>query len=286
VEKKKLFLNGKVVAYLELGKENDDPVMFLHGVPESSLIWKEMLKVTASSGYRAIAPDLPGFGDSDSFKESPTWKRYEQFITEFTHELGIDRVHLVVHDWGGLIGLRWATLHLNKVSSLFISSSTISEEYRWHKLAQMWRTPGIGEETMKKLSDWNVFYDAMKPSMPFASEEELKDFFKVFQSSKSSSVILELYRSGNSDEIKIYAEELSLIKAPVTIVWGEKDPYVPVEFAQKLKNDHIPHAKVFTIPDASHFIQLEVPDLVKTYLKHHLDSEDVRGRIDNELKEK
>ncbi|WP_409299887.1 alpha/beta fold hydrolase [Peribacillus sp. SCS-155] len=272
MEKKSLNLKGKTVAYLEAGNADDVPVLFLHGVPETSLIWKEILPAIAANGFRTIAPDLPGFGNSDCFDEISTWDRYEQFISEFTEMLGLEQLHLVVHDWGGLIGLSWTCENLDRVLSLIISDTTISDEYKWHKLAQIWRTPGAGEQLMKQIADWDAFRTGMQPAVPFADTATLWDFFQVFRTPESSSVVLQLYRSATMAKVTQYKGKLSSFKQPVSIIWGESDSYIPVEFAFKLKKESLPQADIHLIKNAGHFIHLEQPDKVKSLLSQHLDA--------------
>ncbi|KQU27157.1 hypothetical protein ASG65_00885 [Bacillus sp. Leaf13] len=269
MEKKNMIINGKKLSYIEKGNVNDPPVLLLHGVPESSLLWREMIPCIVSCGFRTIAPDLPGFGQSEPFDESSTWERYEQFVSDFTRELKLDKFHLIVHDWGGLIGLKWACDHPERILSLFVSNTTISGDYKWHSLAQIWRTPNAGEKIMKRMSDDSQFQTDMKNSIPNIVDETLEDFYRVFRTPESSKVILDLYRSGNIEKVKSYNQKLNQIKIPVTIIWGENDPYIPFELAYKLQKEGLPHAQVHIIQNAGHFIQIEVPDKVNFYIQQH-----------------
>ncbi|HEX4623237.1 MAG TPA: alpha/beta fold hydrolase [Solirubrobacteraceae bacterium] len=80
--------------------------LLLHGVPESSYMWRELLPTVADAGFRAVAPDLPGFGASP-VDPPTTWERQVEAVERFRREARLDNVALIVHDWGGLIGLRW-----------------------------------------------------------------------------------------------------------------------------------------------------------------------------------
>src|SRR5688572_33003321 len=102
------------IAYREVlpdAWEDGGPVaLAVHGYPTSSYLWRSVLPKLAAAGYRAVAPDLPGFGDSPADLPG-TWERQIGHLERFRQALGIERVALLVHDWGGLIGLRWACDH-------------------------------------------------------------------------------------------------------------------------------------------------------------------------------
>src|SRR5205085_3378647 len=107
------------LAYRDAGAPGDgDPVLLVHGYPESSWMWRHVLAALAAAGRRAIAPDLPGYGDSEPPDGPATWEQHVAALERFRGALGLERVALVVHDWGGLIGLRWACEHPDAVSAL------------------------------------------------------------------------------------------------------------------------------------------------------------------------
>src|SRR5918998_5510268 len=117
----------------------------VHGYPQSSHMWRHALRAVAAKGWRGIAPDLAGFGDSPPDPPG-TWERHVEAIERLREELGLGRVALVVHDWGGLIGLRWACDHPEAVSSLVISGTGFFSDGKWHGMAKALRAEGQGEE--------------------------------------------------------------------------------------------------------------------------------------------
>ena len=100
--------------------ENGDPVLLVHGFPQSSYMWAPVVAALAASGRRAIAPDLSGYGDSAPDPPG-TWEHHVSALETFRQALGLKRVVLGLHDWGGLIGLRWACDHQDAVSTLILS---------------------------------------------------------------------------------------------------------------------------------------------------------------------
>src|ERR1700681_265221 len=92
--------SGGGLAYREmaLSQPSDrSPVLCLHGWPQSSYMWRHLLAALASADYRALAPDLPGFGDS-SPDPPGTWARHVEAVERFRREIGLARVVLVGHD--------------------------------------------------------------------------------------------------------------------------------------------------------------------------------------------
>ena len=108
--KKTLQVNGKTMAYTEIG--DGDPIVFQHGNPTSSYLWRNVMPHLAEQG-RCIAVDLIGMGSSDklddSGPESYRYKEHREFLFAAWDALGIkDRVTLVIHDWGSALGFDWA----------------------------------------------------------------------------------------------------------------------------------------------------------------------------------
>ena len=84
--------------------------MLVHGYPESSYMWRHLMPVIAECGWRAVAPDLAGMGDSEPDPPG-TWERQVEALERFRNDRGVERCVPVLHDWGGLIGLAWACEH-------------------------------------------------------------------------------------------------------------------------------------------------------------------------------
>jgi len=108
--KKKIAVLDKTMAYIEMGE--GDPILFQHGNPTSSYLWRNIMPHLADQG-RCIAVDLIGMGDSDKLENSgPDRYRYvehRKYLFAAWEALGItDRVTLVIHDWGSALGFDWA----------------------------------------------------------------------------------------------------------------------------------------------------------------------------------
>ncbi len=119
-------------------------MLYLHGVPTNSDDWTPWLALTGG-----VAVDLPGFGRSGKPGSlNYTIEEYDAFIERFLDWRGIERVRLVMHDWGG-VGLAFAQRRPERVQRMVLMNLVpFLPGYRWHRTARMWRTPGLGELAM------------------------------------------------------------------------------------------------------------------------------------------
>jgi len=119
-QKKKAVIKGLEMAYVEEGQ--GDPIVFLHGNPTSSYLWRNVMPHLEGMG-RLIAPDLIGMGDSaklpDSGPDRYTLKEHAEYLYALFDHLGLDEnVTLVIHDWGSALGFNWAYLNPTKVKAI------------------------------------------------------------------------------------------------------------------------------------------------------------------------
>jgi haloalkane dehalogenase len=116
-EKQFITVRGKRMAYVEMGE--GDPIVFQHGNPTSSYLWRNVMPHLAAQG-RCIAVDLVGMGDSDKLDDpgpdSYRFVEHRDYLFEAWEQLGVtDRVTLVIHDWGSALGFDWARQHTDAV---------------------------------------------------------------------------------------------------------------------------------------------------------------------------
>ena len=121
-EKKFAQVHGRRMAYVESGKLDGDPIVFLHGNPTSSYLWRNVMPYMTDLG-RCIAPDLIGMGDSDKLPDSgPDRYRFVEhrdYLFGLLDAIGVNRnVTLVIHDWGSALGFDWANKHRGAVKGI------------------------------------------------------------------------------------------------------------------------------------------------------------------------
>lgn len=141
--KKFQIINGIKMAYVDTGK--GDPIIFLHGNPASSYIWRNVIPYVRDLG-RCIAPDLMGMGDSDHFadKADYTFSNNEKYLDELFNKLGIQKeIVFVVHDWGSVLAFDWARKHPGAVKGI-VYMEAITKPRSWDEV------PGVARETFQK----------------------------------------------------------------------------------------------------------------------------------------
>jgi haloalkane dehalogenase len=225
--------------------------LLVHGYPESSYMWRETLSALAGGGVRAIALDLPGFGDSEPDLPG-TWERHVGALERFRNELGLERVALVGHDWGVLIGLRWACDHADAVSAIVIADGGFFADLHWHGVGEVMRTPGDGERLIEAFE--RDGFDALMRSLSAAIDDAaLDEYWKAFADETRRQGHLDLYRSGDFDKLAPYEGRLAALDVPVLVMWGAGDRFSSPRLAQRFC-DELPGAELKLFDAAGHFL--------------------------------
>ena len=242
------------LSYRESGPRDGPFALLVHGYPESSYMWRDVLPALAGAGWRAIAPDLAGFGDSDPDPPG-SWERHVESIERCRRELGIDRCVLVVHDWGGLIGLRWACEAPGAVEALVISSTGFFPDGKWSGMAQALRAPGTGEQVIDAL-DRNGFGGLLRSLSPSMSDDAIEEYWKAYADPVRRRGQLELYRSGDFEQLARY--DLASLEVPVLLVWGEADDFAPLAGAHRFQRE-LPDTELVVVEGGGHFVWEDAP---------------------------
>ncbi|MCL4147532.1 UNVERIFIED_CONTAM: hypothetical protein GTU68_002195, partial [Idotea baltica] len=119
--------DGMKMHYVDEGPKDGSIVLLLHGEPSWSFLYRKMIPVFVEAGYRAIAPDLMGFGKSDkpTKKEDYTYARHLTWVTNLAHQLDLQNISLFCQDWGGLIGLRMATAEPDRFACIVTGNTML-----------------------------------------------------------------------------------------------------------------------------------------------------------------
>jgi pimeloyl-ACP methyl ester carboxylesterase len=260
VTERTVVLAGVRTRLLEAGNRNSPTaVVFLHGSPGSAADWAGLMSQVAASGTRAIAFDLPGFGHSE-----PVWQLPKTLVAATDHleaaldQLGIRNVHLVAHDLGGPIGLEWASRHPDRLRSATLIDTGLLLGYKHHQLAQISRTPDVGELFWLQLT--RAFFNvgiqqgqSLSRPLPLEFVNRLYDDLDR----ETRCAIIASYRAADEPEINAFAEHQASVLAadasrPALVIWGEGDPYLPAAMAERQRQG-FPSAQVEVFSDSGHW---------------------------------
>ena len=179
-------VQGKRMAYVEMG--NGDPIVFQHGNPTSSYLWRNVMPHLAGQG-RCIAVDLIGMGDSDKLDDSgPDSYRYvehREYLFAAWQALGVsDRVTLVIHDWGSALGFDWAQQHPDAVLGIAYMEGIV-RPVTWDEWPEAARPVFQGfrsEAGEAMVLDKNMFVERVLPGSVLRelTEEEMNVYRRPF----------------------------------------------------------------------------------------------------------
>jgi pimeloyl-ACP methyl ester carboxylesterase len=228
------------------------PVVYLHGVPTSSDDWVPFLARTGG-----IAPDLPGYGRSAKRGDFDySIEGYDRFLERLLDHFGIHRLRLVMHDWG-TVGLAFAQRRPELIDRLVIIDGVpFLPGYRWHEVARLWRTRGVGELVMgmtgRRMARWTARLRG--------GEAPPVEAWEHFDHG-TQRAILRLYRSAPPDVLAAAGARLSELDVPALVVWGARDPYIDTSFAEAFVAA-LPRGELVVSPEAGHWPWVDDPSLV------------------------
>jgi flavin-dependent dehydrogenase/pimeloyl-ACP methyl ester carboxylesterase len=239
-----------------------EAVVFVHGNPGSRRDWDDLIS-RVGPFTRAVAFDMPGFGRAGKPSGFDyTVAGYGRFLGAVLDHLGVERAHLVLHDFGGPWGLEWASHHPDRVASAVLINTGVFLDYRWHYLAKIWRTPGLGEAFNATTTRGGLRL-ALRHGNPRGLPRAFVDRMYDHLDPATNRAVLKLYRaSGDIGEIgRRQAAALAPLDRPALVVWGAHDPYLPTRLAER-QREAFPSARVETIADSGHWPFADDPDAV------------------------
>ncbi len=255
-------MNGVTVAYTNRG--SGAPALFLHGNPDSRHSWEPVFS-ELGFGPRIIAPDFPGFGDSQALQHDaePSPARLAEFWEKFVEAVVPEEpVHVVVHDFGGPWLLPWVAAHPSRVRSVFAFNTVFHRDYPWHHWAKIWQLPVIGELAIFSTTR-TILRREMKRHAPDVARELVDATYARMHRTMRRSM-LRSYRAYARPSAVFDPWEQDLFgvlrNRPVRVVWGDRDPYIPASYADRFG------VEATHFPEYGHWVHLEAPRLIANCL--------------------
>jgi pimeloyl-ACP methyl ester carboxylesterase/2-polyprenyl-6-methoxyphenol hydroxylase-like FAD-dependent oxidoreductase len=246
-----------------------EPVLLLHGWPDCHTVWRRQVDALTAAGYRTIAPDLRGFGDSDKPDPVPAYGMLPVLadLLGVLDRLDVEQVHVVGHDWGGAIGSMLAALAPARVASLtclsvghpaaFRSAGWEQREKSWYML--LFQFPGIAEQWLSANDFANL--------RAWARHPQIDEVVARFRDPRALRASLGLYRAILPPETLIApAAQDPRISAPTMGLWSTGD-FALTEAAVTGTERHVTGPwRYERIEGAGHWIQLDAPEVVNELL--------------------
>lgn len=270
-------VKGSQIHYVDEGQ--GDPILFLHGNPTSSYLWRNIIPHLTSHA-RCIAPDLIGMGQSDKpdieYGFADTYKYLEAFIGK----MKLQHITLVIHDWGSGLGFRYAHQHAENIKGICFMEAM-------YKLVEFEKMPKRVQTAMKLMrkpfANWlmigalNFFVKKMLPNgvVRKLSKEELAFYRVPYPTIKSrkpvrrwpAEVPIEGQPEENARVVASYHEWLKQTNIPKLCLYGDPGMLIPIDEIPWIEQ-HFPNIQTKYIGKGLHFLQEDQPQAIGEALKN------------------
>jgi len=256
--------------YVDEGPADAAPILFVHGNPTWSYLWRRPIAELSARGRRCVAFDHMGFGRSD---KPPLLARYTmaahlENALAVVDQLDLRDVTLVAHDWGGPIGLGTMLERRDR-----LGAAVLINTWAWElpsfvpPFIREFRTDGLGE--ILALAG-NLFVESIPggmanrdtdPVMMEAYRAPFPDYWSRIGALAFQRDIPLTERDRSAELMGRVQERLAGLDVPVTLLWGMRDPVFQPVFLDQWR-ELFPHALAIELPDAAHFVPEDRPDAI------------------------
>lgn len=259
-------VDGQRVAVFEPGA--GEPCLLIHGYPQTHWCWHKVAPGLART-HRVIMPDWFGCGASEqTFESRPTWEHEQDRIRKLIEALGTGPVNLIVHDYGGFIGLGFAARNPQLVRRLAVINSRAQgyfAAYPWtvfNTFCAIARAP-FGEKLFGLLPLHTMHRQSLKQEVRKGvfSKEELEHYIGWMRTWSGRRWLGHVYRYFQGTRRKSLRDEARTLKMPSAVIWGDRDPFSRFWIGEELAS-LMPASKLTRIRGAGHFTPEERPDEV------------------------
>ncbi|WP_375484944.1 alpha/beta fold hydrolase [uncultured Jatrophihabitans sp.] len=231
-------VNGITLSVTLEGPDEGPPVLLLHGFPDSARLWRHQVPALAGAGYRVIAPDLRGYGESSRPTEVGAYRMRTLIgdVTGLLDDLGVERAALVSHDWGA--GLAWATAmfapdRVSSLTALSVGHPSTRAHAGWRQAELSWYMlwfllPGVAESVLPQ-DDWSFLrrWGWRDPSDGTDAHRQIDDLARP----GALTAALNWYRANIDPKTfgMTPTDTLPHVTCPTMGVWSSADPFLTEE---------------------------------------------------------
>jgi pimeloyl-ACP methyl ester carboxylesterase len=272
-------IDGLNIFYREAGARDKPTIVLLHGYPASSHMYRDLMN-ELSDQFHLIAPDYPGFGNSetpaiDKFEYS--FDRLAEITEHFLQALGLNRFSLYVQDYGAPVGFRIASQHPDWIQALIVQNGNAYEEGltpAWQAFRDLWSDRSEATEAPVRgflTRDTTVFfYTAGTRSAQNINPDNWNLDQSFLDRPENAAAQMELFYNyrANLDRYPQWHEYFRTHQPPTLIVWGKNDPFFGPEGANAFKRD-LKNAEVHLL-DTGHFALDEEGEAIASHIRRFL----------------
>jgi pimeloyl-ACP methyl ester carboxylesterase len=285
-------VNGIRLHYVEAqtanGNANSPLCLLLHGFPEFWYSWRHQIRALAEAGFRVLAPDLRGYNLSDKPQGVPAYRLEVllEDIAELIRHAGAETAAVAGHDWGGVLAWHLPVFHPGLVDKLMILNAPHPAAYRrelrsWKQLLKSWyvflfQMPGVAEELIRA-GDFDLIGRMLRRGPVHANaftSEDIQLYKQALARPGALTAALNYYRAGFRGLLHADGRDTVPVAVPTLLLWGERDPYLSPNLTERL-GPWVPDLRVVRLPDASHWVQNDVPDRVNRLMIDFLQGRQV-----------
>jgi len=274
-------IEDSTMHYIDEG--SGEPILFLHGNPVSSYVWRKVLPYLTPLG-RCIAPDLIGFGKSGKPDIEYSFFDHVRYLERFIEKLGLQNITLVIQDWGSGLGFHYAMRHESNVKGIAFFEAMVKTYPSWDEFPgpdadpqfreffRKFRTGGEGGEGWQLVVDKNVFVEQVLPNSTYPytlTEEELNQYRAPFKDPKDRRPVWrfaqEIPIEGNPENmttvVNDYSAQLQRSTLPKLLFYSAPGAVLTPKLAEWCETN-IPNLKMVDIGVGAHFLQESHPHLL------------------------
>lgn len=276
-------VDGHKIFYREAGPKNARTILLLHGFPTSSHMFRNLIPALADR-YHVVAPDLPGFG----FTESPdrtkfkyTFTNLAEVITKFTEQIGLNQFAVYIFDYGAPVGLRLALAHPEKITAIISQNGNAYEEglsQGWNPIQRYWKEPteqnraALRDFLTPEVTKWQYAHGVVDETLVAPESYTMDSAHLARPGNDEIQLDLFLDYASNVALYPKFQEYFRTKRPPILALWGKNDPFFLPPGAEAYKRDN-PSAEVHFF-NTGHFAlethHREIAENIREFLERKL----------------
>lgn len=249
------------------------PVLMIHGIPTSSLLWRKVQPLLAPHA-QTLAVDLLGYGDSDAPADvSPSLAVQADLLHDLLRRNDLSDVVVVGHDIGGGVAQLLAVEASERVSGLVLINSIVTDSFPEPSIARL-----ADPEWDERILDVDLvagFTKSLTKGTELAGgdvAEAARLYAAPFDRLGGRAAYLRAARALNPDDLTARTGDIVALQIPVDIIWGEDDPFQPIRYGQWLA-EQLPHGRLHVLPGGRHFTPEDHFEEIATIIREQLDAD-------------